>query len=101
MYVVLATAYPYPDRDAQFVAEMTRNAADSVAHESGCYRFDYMRRSDLPLCYVLIELYADRQAFEKHLETAHFLRWRDVSHDVLTKPLEVQTGEMVYPVSLS
>jgi (4S)-4-hydroxy-5-phosphonooxypentane-2,3-dione isomerase len=100
MYVVLVTAFPHPAQNDLFMAEMTRNAIDSVKYEKGCYRFEYMRRNESPLCYVLIELYADRDAFELHRETEHFRRWNEVSQDILAKPLEVQAGEMVHPLAL-
>jgi (4S)-4-hydroxy-5-phosphonooxypentane-2,3-dione isomerase len=66
----------------EFLRLVRENAAQSVAMEPGCYRFDVMtaEESDDVLLY---EIYADADAFNHHVETAHFKRFDAATSDLV------------------
>ena len=55
-----------------FMASMEKQAADSVSSEPGCRRFDICADGDEPDTVFLYELYDSRDAFQEHLDSAHF-----------------------------
>ena len=57
----------------RFLQLVRDNAAASLAHERGCLAFDVLRPASNPNdSVVLYEAYLDREAFDRHLATAHF-----------------------------
>jgi len=72
MFVVTVTFEALPERAADFLARVKRQAADSLAAEPGCHHFDVCTDSERPGRVFLYELYTDRAAFQAHLATAHF-----------------------------
>ena len=72
MYVVVVEFELHPQHAGDFRARVARQAADSLALEPGCLVFDVCvdpARDDFILLY---EVYADRAAFDAHLQSAHF-----------------------------
>lgn len=63
------------------------NAARSVAEEPGCYRFDVLNPDAGSGRQILLyEIYADRAAFDHHLQTSHYAEFnRKTCHLVETK----------------
>jgi autoinducer 2-degrading protein len=72
MFVVTVTFEAYPHRADEFLARVKQQAADSLADEAGCHRFDVCTDPEVPGRVFLYELYSDEAAFRAHLETAHF-----------------------------
>ena len=72
MFVVTVTFEAYPERAAAFLARIQRQAADSLANEEGCHRFDVCIDPAQPERVFLYEVYAHAAAFEAHVATAHF-----------------------------
>ncbi len=62
-----------PGAMAAFRALIDENAQNSIDLEPGCQRFDVLLRQNTPDTVFLYEVYDSRQAFEAHLQTAHFL----------------------------
>lgn len=62
-----------------FMPLMHENAQSSVRDEPGCRRFDVLtpREGADPDTIALYEIYDDRDAFEAHKRTPHFLAFRD------------------------
>lgn len=79
-YVVLVGISVKAEHHAQFKAAILANAAQSLAQEPACWVFD-VAVSDDGRDFCLYEIYQDRQGFETHLKTEHFLEF-----DRLTKP---------------
>jgi len=52
------------------------DAEGSVRDEPDCFRFDIHRDVSVQTRFYLYEVYADQAAFERHLETPHFLKWK-------------------------
>lgn len=56
-----------------FLARVQRQAADSLAVEEACRRFDVATAPGDGASVFLYEIYDDRAAFDAHLASAHFL----------------------------
>ena len=59
----------------EFMAAMIRQAQNSLTRESDCLQFDVCRDRENPERVFLYEIYADRAAFDAHLQTPHFLEF--------------------------
>ena len=62
------------ERLAEFLSLVRANAAQSVALEPGCVRFDVLTPRDTGRAgeVLLYEIYVDRFAFVQHLASAHY-----------------------------
>jgi len=58
---------------AAFAAAVAEQARNSLEHETGCLLFDVCRNGDDARVFFLYEKYANRAAFDAHLNTPHFL----------------------------
>ena len=64
-----------PDQVEQFMNKALENAAASRTTEPGCRQFDVLVDPDDPTKIAFYEVYDNKQAFESHLETAHFKKY--------------------------
>ena len=85
VYVIVAELTVAPERLADFIAHSSEDGRASVANEDGCRQFDVHVSADGSPTVVLYEVYDDRAAFEAHLQTPHFFRWRDATQDWITE----------------
>jgi autoinducer 2-degrading protein len=83
MYVVLVRIKVKPSMTDKFLSEMLLNSRSSLANEIGCHQFDVCQDLSEPNRIYLYEVYDDENAFQAHLETSHYLRWREVVKDFL------------------
>src|SRR5713226_4154773 len=83
-YVIVAELTAAPERLADFIAHSLEDSRDSVANEPGCRQFDVDVAADGSPTVVLYEVYDSRAAFEAHLQTLHFFRWRDATQGLIT-----------------
>ena len=65
----------------------------SVAVEPGCFQFDVSRDESDPNVVYLYEVYADKAAFETHLEMPHLKKWLTMSENWHA------AGQIVYKAS--
>lgn len=72
MYAVTVTFRLVPGGAEAFMPLMLANARTTLTDEPGCLRFDVCTDPALPNEVFLYEIYYDRSAFDRHLETAHF-----------------------------
>ena len=72
MFVVTVTFEAYPERAVEFLARVHIQAADSLANEEGCHRFDVCIDPAQPERVFLYEVYSDAEAFQAHKATANF-----------------------------
>ena len=76
-FVVLPEFHVTPDRLEAFLAAARADAEASVAGEPGCLQFDvFVDRLATPVRVMFYEVYADRAAFDAHLETPHLAAFR-------------------------
>jgi quinol monooxygenase YgiN len=64
-----------PDQVDRFMEMALENAAASRSSESGCQQFDVLVDPEDPTKIAFYEVYDNKQAFESHLETAHFKKY--------------------------
>jgi quinol monooxygenase YgiN len=83
-YVVIAEVTVQPERLADFVAHSLEDSRDSVANEPGCRQFDVDVAADGSPIVAFYEVYEDCAAFDAHLQTPHFFRWRDATQGWIT-----------------
>ena len=97
MYVLIVKIQVKPEHLAAFIPAMNENAHHSLHDEPGCVRFDVVQDNADPSHLLLYEIYHDRAAFEAHLKTPHFLKWRDLVKDWHAAPLQSWHGANLYP----
>ena len=64
-----------PDQVEQFMKMALENAAASRTTEPGCRQFDVLVDPEDATRVAFYEVYDNKQAFESHLETAHFKKY--------------------------
>ena len=75
MFVVTVTFVIKQEKLDEFIPVMTRQAHNSLTLEQGCLQFDVCQDQENPERVFLYEIYSDRDAFEAHLQTEHFLEF--------------------------
>lgn len=73
MFVVTVEFSIKPECIETFMVEMLQNARTSLETELGCHRFDVCQGEHDRSKVFLYEVYLDKNAFETHLASAHFL----------------------------
>jgi autoinducer 2-degrading protein len=96
MLVVLVYVQVKPGTVEAFRQASLENARNSV-QEDGIARFDVLQRQDDPERFVLVEVYRDQQAPNKHKETAHYQKWRDAVADMMAEDRYSIKFVNVYP----
>lgn len=76
-FVVIAEFRINPGIVDAFLALARIDAGGSVANEAGCRSFEILVTDEDPELLVLHEVYADRAAFELHLQQPHYFTFRD------------------------
>ena len=66
-----------PDIVEAFRERVLRHARTCLASESGCHQFDVHQENDDPTLFLLIETYADNDAFKIHRASATYAQWRE------------------------
>lgn len=80
-YVVLPSFDLTEDKLDAFLVAARTDAEQSLATESGCLQFDiFIDRHAQPIRVMFYEVYEDRDAFERHLETPHLADFRNQLH---------------------
>ncbi len=72
-----------PEDVDTFVTAVTENAAASAGTEPGCRRFDVLTSRDGEPVVWLYEIYDDRDAFEAHLRTEHFAKFKAATDPIV------------------
>ena len=94
MYAVCVTFRIRPDAVDQFLTRMYQQAQDSLSKEKDCYRFDVCSDVERPGVVFLYEIYKDRNAFDEHCRSDHFLSF-DADVEPLTLEKTVSTFQHV------
>lgn len=80
---VLAQVDIDPACKEAFDARARRHSADSQANEEGCLMFQVNTVDDDPNRYVMYEIYADKDAIETHMNSAHMKAFRSDTADMV------------------
>jgi autoinducer 2-degrading protein len=97
MYAVVVTLRVKPEMRERFLAGAEDDSTCSVRDEPGCLRFDVLQDTADPDRYFFYEVYRDEAAFQAHLQTPHFLRWRAASAEYLVEPSKGHRTRTVFP----
>ena len=71
-FVVLAEFKAGAEQRAEFLELCKFDSLRSTMDEAGCSQFDVVVPEDAPEVVMLYEVYADRAAFDTHMETPHY-----------------------------
>jgi (4S)-4-hydroxy-5-phosphonooxypentane-2,3-dione isomerase len=82
-YVIAVEFEVAPPHIDEFLRLVIENGKASERDEPGCKRFDICRRRDEPNRIFLYEIYDDEAAFKAHVETPHFLKFRDATEKMV------------------
>ena len=85
MLVVTVRFTTKPEFEQRFIERVHAQAAESMQKEAGCRRFDVCRSADQAPRVFLYEIYVSQDAFNEHLNSAHFKKF-----DADTKPWIVE-----------
>lgn len=78
--------------------QATLENARLTVQEPGVLRFDVFQDKEDPTHFSLLEIYKDKAAQASHLQTAHFLVWKDVYLAAQAKRGYGHEFEMLSPV---
>ncbi|MYF99386.1 antibiotic biosynthesis monooxygenase [Candidatus Poribacteria bacterium] len=81
MFVIIAPIQIKEGHREEFIEAMLDDAIGSVRDEPGCLRFDVIQDGADENRIWLYEVYVDEDAFKAHMETPHFIKWRDTVKD--------------------
>ena len=96
MLIVHVQVHVKPEHVEAFKAATLENARNSVK-EPGVARFDVAQQADDPTRFVLVEVYRDADAPAKHMETAHYAKWRDAVAPMTAGPRSSVKFTGVFP----
>lgn len=77
--------------------QATLENARRTVQEPGVLRFDMFQDKEDPGHFSLLEVYVDQAAQARHLESAHFLTWKDVYLATQAKRGYGHEFEMLFP----
>jgi quinol monooxygenase YgiN len=77
MYIFQVHHYIRADQVEAYKAATLENARNTIL-EPGVIRFDVFQDATNPTHFSLLEVYEDLAARDAHLQTEHFLKWKDV-----------------------
>jgi autoinducer 2-degrading protein len=77
MYIFQVHHYIKTDQIEAYKAATLENAGKTIL-EPGVLRFDVFQDTHNPAHFSLLEVYRDLAARDAHLQTEHFLKWKDV-----------------------
>jgi len=83
-YVIVAELTVPAEKLDEFVTHSLDDGRHSVDDEPGCQQFDVCVKEDGTPTVVLYEVYDSLAAFEAHMKTPHFARWRDATQSWIT-----------------
>jgi len=78
-------------KEAELIRLMKDLTDEVKANEPGCTIFTYVRSTDKPRTYLVIEQYADQKAFDAHHATAYLKAFIPKMMACLEGPPEVET----------
>ncbi len=93
MYAVCVTFELKPAHAAEFLERVGRQAKNSLEREAGCHRFDVCASPDRQTVF-LYELYSDRDAFDLHLKSDHFLEFDAATREMVDRK-DVRTFDRI------
>ena len=88
MYIIMLPVQIKQGHREAFINAILDDARGSVNNEPGCLRFDVIQDGADENRIWLYEVYRDEAAFQAHLQTPHFIRWRDTVKDWMEEGIQ-------------
>ena len=85
MYIVFVHVHVKPEYIDEFIKETTVNAQASI-QEPGILRFDFLRQTEDPNRFTLVEVYKKPEDQLAHRETRHYNHWKGVVEKMMADP---------------
>jgi quinol monooxygenase YgiN len=93
----------HPNRLAEYNAILKEEAEASVRLEPGVIAIFPMSRKENPTEVRILEIYASREAYESHLKTQHFQKYKTTTLEMVKSlklvdmdPLDAQTMAIIF-----
>lgn len=96
-FVVIAEFRVKPESMEAFLAAASDDARHSLADEPGCRQFDVAAVEGEENAVVFYEVYDDRAAFDRHLETPHLKRFQAAFPALVTQERPVRFASRHHP----
>ena len=84
MFAVVVMFKVKPEASKDFMALILKNAKKSLDEEVSCHQFDVCSLPENPTDVFLYELYSNREAFDVHLASDHFLDFSRATENMVT-----------------
>ena len=81
--VRLAKITVVPERLSEYNAYLKKGAEAAMSLEPGVIKIYAVAEKDTPHKITILEIYADRAAYESHLKTTHFMKYKQGTLDMV------------------
>lgn len=98
MKALFVTIHVKPGCRERLLQELGKDAQGSERDEPGCLMFNVAQDDADPDVLHLFEVYRDEAAIDAHVGTPHFQRFDQVAREWQTRPYEVVSTTVLYPV---
>lgn len=99
MYSIFGTINVKPEHIEKFKEASLGDAHGSTSDEPGCFRFDINQDVNTPSRFYLYEVYSNKDAFQAHLRTPHFLQWKNTVSPFFDGETHIIEMETFFPSS--
>lgn len=92
--------YVKPEFFEAYKAAILENARQAI-QEDGIIRFDVFQDTEDPTHFSLLEIYQDQAGRDFHLQTEHFLKWKEavLGQEMFARQGKGDAFEMLFPES--
>ncbi|MBU0961264.1 MAG: antibiotic biosynthesis monooxygenase [Proteobacteria bacterium] len=97
MFAVIVKVQIKTQHREEFIEAMLADGRGSMQNEPGCLLFNIVEDHADPNLLHLYEVYASEQAFDLHKRSPHFQTWLEDTKDWLAAPLDIYTGNHLFP----
>lgn len=95
MFIAAVHVYVKPDKVDEFKEQIRANHEGSIA-EPGCLRFDVAQSKEDPTEFLLWEVYVDEEANAYHKTTPHYLAFKELMPELMSRERHSDLFEGIY-----
>lgn len=99
MITVHAYVYAQPEHRDAYREGLRALRVSTLAHDSGCLRYEFWSSIDDPNAFVCVEEWTDLDALKAHLDAPHHLAGSAALDPYRARPSDIQVFEST-PISL-
>mmetsp|Transcript_18507 Transcript_18507/g.26010 ORF Transcript_18507/g.26010 Transcript_18507/m.26010 type:complete len:270 (+) Transcript_18507:24-833(+) len=98
LYMVMVKHHIKEHHLDKFIECSISDGLGSVVTEEGCRRFDVIQDSSEPEKFAFTEVYDNKEAFDVHVNSPHFLKWYQTARSIQVEDPVVSFCRVLYPV---